>query len=140
MPAHQTFENRRMEDNKSRRRRSGSERGKKMFSIVECFFAAIYAPKKFITWYTPCSVFFHLSFNGNCLCKNEEMKWLVTSQQRRFRKYLCHKSPKGKAVLQLIRNFMLSTCTLGMPPPHIKTSHKSKVVPARNAEAKLKFH
>ena len=55
-------------------------------------------------------------------------------------KCLRHKSPKDKAVFQLIRNFILSTCALGMPPPYIKSSRKSKVVPARNTERKLKFH
>ena len=55
-------------------------------------------------------------------------------------KCLRHKSPKDKAVFQLIRNFILSTCALGMPPPYIKSSRKSKVVPARNTEKKFKFH
>ena len=37
-------------------------------------------------------------------------------------------------------SFILSTCTLGMPPPYIKSSRKSKVVIARNTKKKLKFH
>ena len=32
-------------------------------------------------------------------------------------KWLCHKSPKDKAVFQLIRDFIFSTSALGMPPP-----------------------
>ena len=44
-------------------------------------------------------------------------------------KWLCHKSPKDKAVLQLIRDFIFSTSALGMPPPYIKGSHNSRVVP-----------
>ena len=35
-------------------------------------------------------------------------------------KCLCHKSPKDKAVFQLIRDFIVSTSALGMPPPYIK--------------------
>ena len=42
-----------------------------------------------------------------------------------------------KAALQLIRDFILSAFTLGMPPPHIKTSHKSTVVLACNPERPL---
>ena len=44
-------------------------------------------------------------------------------------KCLCHKSPKDKAVFQLIRDFIVSTSALGMPPPYIKSSPKSRVVP-----------
>ena len=44
-------------------------------------------------------------------------------------KCLCHKSPKDKAVFQLIRDFIVSTGALGMPPPYIKSSPKSRVVP-----------
>ena len=44
-------------------------------------------------------------------------------------KCLCHKSPKDKAVFQLIRDFIVSTSALGMPPPYIKISRKSRVVP-----------
>ena len=45
-------------------------------------------------------------------------------------KCLCHKNPKDKAVFQLIRDFIASTSALGMPPPYIKSSRKSRVVPS----------
>ena len=55
-------------------------------------------------------------------------------------KYSRHKIPKVKAVLQLIRDFVLSTFSLGMPSPYLKSSHKSMIVFARNTKRKLKFH
>ena len=69
--------------------------------------------------------------NNSCRRKSDRGKQI---------KYSCHKSPKDKAILQLIRNFILSTCTFGLPPPYSKSFRKSKVVPARNTETKLKFH
>ena len=68
------------------------------------------------------------------------MKWLVTSLQRQFRNYSCHKSPKDRAAYAAYKEFILSTCTLEMPPPYIKSSRKSKVVLARYTEIKFKFH
>ena len=44
-------------------------------------------------------------------------------------KCLCHKSPKDKAAFQLIKNFIVSISALGMLPPYIKSSRKSRVVP-----------
>ena len=44
-------------------------------------------------------------------------------------KCLRHKNPKDKAVFQLIRDFIFSTSALELPPPYIKSSRKSRVVP-----------
>ena len=74
------------------------------------------------------------------LCTNEGIKWLMRAQQWQFPNYSRHKSPKVKAVLQLIWDFIFPIYTMGISPTYIKNSHKSKVVLTRNTERKLKFH
>ena len=63
----------------------------------------------------------------------------MRAQQRLFPKSPRHKSPKFKAVLQLIWNSILSTYAIGMPPPYFKSSHEPKVVLARYTDRKLTF-
>ena len=58
-----------MEDNSSRCRKF--DQGKKLNIHDPKMFAAIYAPKKLITWYSACSVLVRLSFDSkNHINKN----------------------------------------------------------------------
>ena len=106
-----------------------------MFSNVKCLFSTIYGDIRLTKWYTICLVFFCHAINGE---KFTSKKFLLNTEKNEMSSYrsrltmskcLCHKSPKDKAVFQLIRDFIVSTSALGMPPPYIKSSRKSRVVP-----------
>ena len=115
-----------------------------MFLILICLLTAIYTWKILITCYTSSSVFFCLSFNSKNIHVNNisyaKMSGWPNLSSDNFENIHVTKVPNIRPFLQLIRNFILSTRTLGMPPLYIKSSYKSKVVLARNTEKKLKFH